>query len=105
MSTSRDGTVARNGKAVVSRVNSNPPFSKATGKKPAPNDDKPVETPKKKKRAPYDTKGRLEDMEELTTYLKSKLGSSSGRMSDLETKSREDDLESALNLALTDNWA
>lgn len=42
-----------------------------------------LRTPKRKKRAAWDTKGRLEDMEELTTYLRDKLGSNAEQMNDL----------------------
>ncbi|KAG0208723.1 kinesin-like nuclear fusion protein [Mortierella sp. GBA30] len=42
--------------------------------------------PKKKKRSPYDTKGRMEDMEELTTALHEQLQTSTTVMSDLTSK-------------------
>lgn len=47
-----------------------------------------------KKRPAWDTKGRLEDMEVLTGYLKDKLGANEERMGDLATKLNENESES-----------
>lgn len=54
--------------------------------------------PKKKKRPAWDTKGRLEDMEELTAVLNEQLQTSSHNMKDLSSKLKSSEDQSMYQL-------